>query len=181
MLKFTDLINCIFVHWTMKLTLKEIINFYVSPYFVCWILWKKKLILFYFWGSSYLFWKLPHWRLKIWNFTKYRTRAIISRGLYIFYPISKDHFFVFKEVFSENSVLMYGLYSRAASNQERLMMARVRYSISYVLKLHISSFYHLNFTFTSESRLNSRCTLKVTFANEPGFFYRKLVLNLFLQ
>ena len=58
---------------------------------------------------------------------KYRTRAIISRGLYIFYPISKDHFFVFKEVFSENSVLMYGLYSRAACNQERLMMARVRY------------------------------------------------------
>ena len=31
------------------------------------------------------------------------------------------------EVFSENSVLMYGLYSRAASNQERPMMARVRY------------------------------------------------------
>ena len=44
----------------------------------------------------------------------YRTRAIISRGLYIFYPISKNHFFVFKEVFSKNSVLMYGLYSRAA-------------------------------------------------------------------
>ena len=56
----------------------------------------------------------------------YRTRAIISRGLYIFYPISKDHFFVFKEVFSENFVLMYGLYSKAAPNQERLMMARVR-------------------------------------------------------
>ena len=55
-------------------------------------------------------------------------RAILSRGLFIFYPISKDHFFVFKEVFSENSVLMYGLYSRAACNQERLMMARVRYS-----------------------------------------------------
>ena len=61
----------------------------------------------------------------------YRTRAIISRGLYIFYPIFKDHFFVFKEVFSENSVLMYGLYSRAASNQERLMMARVRYLLEY--------------------------------------------------
>ena len=30
-------------------------------------------------------------------------------------------------IFSENSGLMYGLYSRAASNQERLMMARVRY------------------------------------------------------
>ena len=56
----------------------------------------------------------------------YRTRAIISRGLYIFYHISKNHFFVFKEVFSENFVLMYGLYSRAAYNQERLMMARVR-------------------------------------------------------
>ena len=55
----------------------------------------------------------------------YRTCVIISRGLYIFYPISKDHFFVFKEVFSENSALMYGLYSRAACNQERLMMARV--------------------------------------------------------
>ena len=44
--------------------------------------------------------------------SRYRTRAIISRGLYIFYHILKDHFFVFKEVFSENSVLMYGLYSR---------------------------------------------------------------------
>ena len=58
---------------------------------------------------------------------RYRTRAIISCGLYIFYSISKDHFFVFKEVFSENSVLMYGLYSRAASNQERLIMACVHY------------------------------------------------------
>ena len=29
----------------------------------------------------------------------YHKHAIISRGLYIFYPISKDHFFVFKEVF----------------------------------------------------------------------------------
>jgi hypothetical protein len=54
------------------------------------------------------------------NNRKYRRRAIISHGLYIFYPIFKDHFFVFKEVFSENSVLMYGLYSRAACNQERL-------------------------------------------------------------
>ena len=54
-----------------------------------------------------------------------RTHAIISRGLYIFYPIFKDHFFVFKEVFSENSVFKYGLYSRAASNQEQLMMAHV--------------------------------------------------------
>ena len=29
----------------------------------------------------------------------YRTRAIISHVLYIFYPIFQDHFFVFKEVF----------------------------------------------------------------------------------
>ena len=57
---------------------------------------------------------------------KYHTRAVITSGLFIFYPIFEDHFFVFKEVFSENSVLMYGLYSRAACNQERLMMGRVR-------------------------------------------------------
>jgi hypothetical protein len=40
----------------------------------------------------------------------------------------KKDFFppVFKKVFSENSVLMYGLYSRAASNQEWLMVARVQ-------------------------------------------------------
>jgi hypothetical protein len=33
---------------------------------------------------------------------------IITRGLYIFHPIFEDLFFVFKEVFSENSLLMYG-------------------------------------------------------------------------
>ena len=42
-------------------------------------------------------------------------------GLYIFYPISKEHFFVFKEFFSENYVLMYD--SRAVYNQERVVMA----------------------------------------------------------
>ena len=67
----------------------------------------------------------------------YRTRAIISRGLCIFYPISKDHFL---GGFSENSVLMYGLYSRATSNQERLMMARVRYMLGLenILKVYFS-------------------------------------------
>ena len=45
----------------------------------------------------------PRYFLKI-----YRTGAIITRGLFIFYPIFEDHFFVFKEVFSENSVFMYG-------------------------------------------------------------------------
>ena len=53
----------------------------------------------------------------------YHTRAIISRGLYIFYPISKDH--LCTVIFG----LIYGLYSRAAFNQERLMMARVRYLV----------------------------------------------------
>ena len=49
-------------------------------------------------------------------------RAIISHGLYIFYPISKDHFFVFKEFFSENDVLMYGFYSRAAYDGARTVV-----------------------------------------------------------
>ena len=38
-----------------------------------------------------------------------------------FYPISKNH------LCTVTFGLMYGLYSRAASNQERPMMARVRY------------------------------------------------------
>ena len=41
--------------------------------------------------------------------------------------VPKGHFFIFKEVFSENSGLMYGLHSRVASNQKRLMMARIWY------------------------------------------------------
>ena len=52
------------------------------------------------------------------TFFSYRMRAIRSCGFHIFYPIFKDHFFIFMEFFSENS--------RAACNQERLMMARVR-------------------------------------------------------
>ena len=39
---------------------------------------------------------------------KYRTPAIIALNLYIFYPIFEVVFFVFKEVLSENFVLMYG-------------------------------------------------------------------------
>ena len=43
-----------------------------------------------------------------WTFN-HRTRAIISRGLYIFYPILENHFFVFNEVFfSEKYVFIYG-------------------------------------------------------------------------
>ena len=40
----------------------------------------------------------------------------------MFYPNSKDH------LCTVTFGLMYGLYSRAASNQERPMMARVRYT-----------------------------------------------------
>ena len=38
-------------------------------------------------------------------YPKYRTRAITTRDLYIFYPIFEEHFFVFKEVFSGLKVL----------------------------------------------------------------------------
>ena len=63
----------------------------------------------------------------------YRTRAIITRGLYNFYPI-----FVFTAVYitdhlctkNENSSFfkpkIRGLYTRAVSDQERVIMARVR-------------------------------------------------------
>ena len=50
----------------------------------------------------------------------YRMRAVISRGLYIF----ENHFFLFQAPsfqggFSENSVLLYGSYSRAVYNGAR--------------------------------------------------------------
>ena len=51
------------------------------------------------------------------------------------FTLFEGHFFDFKEFFSENSVLMYGLYSRAASNQERLMMVRVRYILAVAICL----------------------------------------------
>ena len=35
-------------------------------------------------------------------------RAIITLGLYIYYPILEVHLFVFKKAFSENPVFMYG-------------------------------------------------------------------------
>ena len=51
----------------------------------------------------------------------YRTRAIITRGLYTFYPLFEVH------LCTATFGLMYGLYSRAVSNQERVIVARVRY------------------------------------------------------
>ena len=38
----------------------------------------------------------------------YRTRAIITRDSYIFYPLFGSQKRFFKEDFSENSMLMYG-------------------------------------------------------------------------
>ena len=61
----------------------------------------------------------------------YHTRAIISRGLYTFYPISKE------QLCTVTFGLMYGLYSRAASNQERPMEARVRYTTLFCFLLMI--------------------------------------------
>ena len=53
-------------------------------------------------------------------YSEYRTHAIISCGLYIFYPISKDH------LCTVTFGLMYGLYSRAASNQEWHTVSKYR-------------------------------------------------------
>ena len=61
--------------------------------------------------------------------SEYRTGAIISRGLYISYPISKDH------LCTVTFGLMYGLYLRAASNQEQRTVVRSR--IAVILLAHI--------------------------------------------
>ena len=57
----------------------------------------------------------------------YCTRAIITRSFYIFTPFLKSifevHFFVFKDIFSQNYFLSYG------SIQERVMIACVQYSV----------------------------------------------------
>ena len=68
--------------------------------------------------------------------TTYHTRAIISPSLYIFYTIFEDHFFVFKEDFSENFLLVYGQYSRAVCDQEGIMIARVQYILFKLPSLH---------------------------------------------
>ena len=65
-------------------------------------------------------------------------RVIISRSLYIFYPIFKDHFFVFKEVFSENSVLIYGLYSREAYDGLRMVVQVISKSFSQSIDIFFS-------------------------------------------
>ena len=42
------------------------------------------------------------------NVDEYRTCAIITRSLYIFYPLFEGQKRFFMEVFSENSAFMYG-------------------------------------------------------------------------
>ena len=77
-------------------------------------------------------------RAKLFRFLlqyKYHTRAIITRCLYIYYPIIfKVHFFVSKKYFLWKYVFMYCLYSRALCNQKRAMLVLVRYSI-YLITL----------------------------------------------
>ena len=66
-------------------------------------------------------------------------RAIITRGLYFFTPFSTAVYiqkrlilqtvYVLKQ--GNSSKKIRGLYSRAVSNQERVIMARVRYLIYF--------------------------------------------------
>jgi hypothetical protein len=53
---------------------------------------------------------------------------LLAAACILFYPISKDH------LCTVTFGLMYGLYSRAASNQERPMMARVWYMKHHMMK-----------------------------------------------
>ena len=55
------------------------------------------------------------------GYLMYRTRAIITRGLYNFYPLFEVY------LCTVTIGLMYGYYSRAVSNQERVIVACVRY------------------------------------------------------
>ena len=55
----------------------------------------------------------------------HRTHAIISRCLYIFTPFSKTISLFLRRFFSENSVLMYGLYSRAAYDGARTVSSLI--------------------------------------------------------
>ena len=63
----------------------------------------------------------------------YRTRAIITHGLYTFYPLFEVH------LCTVNFGLMYGQYSRAVSNQEWVIVARVRQTQMSVLQVCITA------------------------------------------
>ena len=70
---------------------------------------------------------------------EYLARATKSCGLDISYHNFKNYFFVFKEVLSENSILMHGLILRAASNQERPMMAGIWYLDKTVMGVNMTN------------------------------------------
>ena len=56
---------------------------------------------------------------------EHRTCAIITRGLYTFYPLFEVH------LCSMTFGFMYGQYSRAVSNQEGVLVARIWFILSY--------------------------------------------------
>ena len=76
------------------------------------------------------------WKLSLVHFI-YRTRAIITRGLYFFYDL-----FIWSEVYITDNLWtkngnssffkpkICGLYTRAVTDRERVIMARVRYLVS---------------------------------------------------
>ena len=86
----------------------------------------------------------PIWKLN------YRTRAIINRGLYIFYPIFHcglycravnitDNLCTKKGNSSFFKPKILGLYTRAVTDQKLVIMGRVRYHFIYYLKQTLSA------------------------------------------
>ena len=70
--------------------------------------------------SSEIFLSL-NWIMNVTILNEYHTRAIITRGLYSFYPPFEVH------LCTTTFCLMYGYYSRAVSNWDRVIVVRVRY------------------------------------------------------
>ena len=88
--------------------------------------------------------KLPNWPKHVgicWQKSSYPasiypTRTIRHHGLYIYYPVLENHFFV-----SETYVLMYGQYSKAIYNQERVMMACIWQSVVGIIPYSFIPYY----------------------------------------
>ena len=108
--------------------------------------WNAKILTFSYRGR-WVVWKRPKTTLHnikmvprsdddmkcLFPLDAYRMRAIIIRGLYILNPLFGGQKRFFKEVFSQKKfALMYGQYSNAVSNQERVMMACT--GVRYVLQ-----------------------------------------------
>ena len=62
---------------------------------------------------------------------RYHTRAIITRGWYIFYPIFEDHFFVFKEFFFQKMLALC-----MVSTQERFVFKSGLWWRAYGILFH---------------------------------------------